>query len=111
MTTDGLNTIRAQEKLHQFLHYKNMIETKACKTMRGFVEQYECLCCRKKIVQHLLTGCKTTARAEYKRQHINALKVLAVKWAIDNRLLLEGTKWFGENWEKGKTIESNGKKL
>ena len=79
--------------------------------MRGFVEQYECLCCRKKIVQHLLTGCKTTARAEHKRQHINALKVLAVKWAIDNRLLLEGTKWFGENWEKGKTIESNGKKL
>lgn len=88
-----------------------MIETKACKTMRGFVEKYECLCSRKKIVQHLLTGCKTIARAEYKRQHINALKVLAVKWTIDNRLLLEGTKWFVENWEKGKTIESNGKKL
>ena len=51
-----------------------MIETKACKTMRGFVEKYECLCSRKKIVQHLLTGCKTIARAEYKRQHIILLE-------------------------------------
>ena len=51
------------------------------------------------------------AGSEYVRRNDNALKVLAVHWAIDNKLLPEGTKWYTEIWEKGKVIENNGKKL
>lgn len=39
------------------------------------------------------------------------LKVFDLKLAIDNGLLPEGTKWYFENWEKGKVIESNGKEF
>ena len=65
----------------------------------------------RKTVQHLLAGCKKLAGSEYVRRHDNALKVLAVHWAVDNKLLPEGTKWYTEIWEKGKVIENNGKKL
>ena len=88
-----------------------MIGTNACK-MRGLVKQDECRLCSqdRETVQHVLARCKTFAGAEHKR-HVNALKVLAGKWAINNGLLPEGTKWFIENWGKGMMIESNGKKL
>ena len=46
--------------------------------------------------QHLLTACKKLAGPEYVRRHDNALKVPAVHWAIDNGLLLEGTKCYTE---------------
>ena len=51
-------------------------------------------------VQHLLAGCKKLARSEYVRRHDNALKVLAVHWANDNKLLPEGTKWYTETWRE-----------
>ncbi len=90
-----------------------MIETKAWKKMRGLVDQDKCRLCgeSRETVQHLLAGCKTIAGSEYVRTHDNALKVLAVQWAIDNGLLPEGTKWYTERWERGKVIENNGKKL
>ena len=50
-------------------------------------------------------------KSEYVRRHDNALKVLAVQWAIDNGLLPKGTKWYTEKWERGKVIANNGKKL
>ena len=62
-------------------------------------------------VQHLLSGCKKLAGMEYVKQHDNALKVLAVKWAMENGLLPEGTKWYEIKWERGKVFENNGKKL
>ena len=96
-----------------FALQEQMIETKAWKKMRGLVDDDKCRLCGefRETVQHLLAGCKMLAGTEYLRRHDNALKVLAVKWAIDNGLLPEGTKWYKEKWEKGKVIEGNGKKL
>ena len=37
--------------------------------------------------------------------------MLAVKWAIENGLLPEEMKWYAVNWEQGKVIENDGKKL
>ena len=45
------------------------------------------------------------AGSEYVKQHDNALKVLSVKWAIENGLLPAETKWYAEKWESGKIIE------
>ena len=45
------------------------------------------------------------------KRHDNTLKVLAVKWAIENGLLPEETKWYAVNWERGTVIENNRKKL
>ena len=56
-------------------------------------------------------GAKRLLGLNAKRRHDNTLKVLAVKWAIDNDLLPEGTKWYAENWQKVKVFESNGKEL
>ena len=39
------------------------------------------------------------------------IKVLAVKWAMENGLLPEGTKWYEIKWEHRKVIENCGKKL
>ena len=62
-------------------------------------------------VHHLLSGCKKLVRTEYVKQCNNTLKVLAVKWAVENGLLPEDTKWYTTNWERGKVIEKDGKKL
>ena len=37
--------------------------------------------------------------------------MLAVKWATENDLLPKDTKWYTTNWERGKVIEKDGKKL
>ena len=81
--------------------------------MRGLADEDKCRLCGafRETVQHLLAGCKKLAGSEYVRRHDTALKVLAVYWAIDNKLLPEGTKWYIEIWEKRKVIENNGKKL
>ena len=94
-----------------FTLQEQMIETKAWKKLRGLVDEDKCRLCGafRETVQHLLAGCKKLAGSEYVRRHDNALKVLAVHWAIDNKLLREGTKWYTEIWEKGKVIEKMGK--
>ena len=96
-----------------FTLQEQMIETKAWKKLRGLADEDKCRLCGafRETVQHLLAGCKKLVGSEYVRRHDNALKVLAVHWAIDNKLLPEGTKWYTEIWEKGKVIENNGKKL
>ena len=88
-----------------------MIETKALKKLRGLADEDKCRLCGAfiEIVQHLLAGCKKLAGSEYVRRHDSALKVLAVHWAIDDKMLPEGTKWYTEIWEK--VVENNGKKL
>ena len=90
-----------------------MIETKAWKKIRGVVDDDKCRLCgeHKEPVQHLLSGCRKLARAEYVKRNVNALKVLAVKWAIENGLLPEETKWYAEKRESGKVLENNGMKL
>ena len=96
-----------------FTLQEQMIETKAWKKLRGLTDEDKGRLCGafRETVQHLLAGCKKLAGSEYVRRHDNALKVLAVHWAIDNKLLPEGTKWYTEIWEKRKVIENNGKKL
>ena len=37
--------------------------------------------------------------------------MLAAKWAIENGLLPKEAKWYATNWERGKVIEKDGKKL
>ena len=90
-----------------------MIEINAWKKLRELVDEDKFRLCEafRETVQHLLAGCKKLAGSKYVRRHENALEVLAVHWAIDNKLLPEGTKWYTEIWEKGKVIENNGKKL
>ena len=45
------------------------------------------------------------------KRHKNTLKMLVVKWTIENGLLLEDTNGFTTNWERGKVIKKDGKKL
>ena len=78
-----------------------MIETKAWKKLRGLVDEDKCRLCGafRETVQHLLAGCKKLAGSEYVRRHDNALKVLAVHWAIDNKLCQKernGTQRYGK---------------
>ena len=77
-----------------FALQEQMIETKAWKKIRGLVDDDSCRLCgeHRETVQHLLSGCKKLAGTEYLKRHDNALKVLAVKWAIKNGMLPEDTK-------------------
>ena len=79
-----------------FALQEQMIETKAWKKIRGLVDDDSCRLCgeHRETVQHLLSGCKKLAGTEYLKRHDNALKVLAVKWAIKNGMLPEDTKWY-----------------
>ena len=54
---------------------------------------------------HLLSGCKKLVGAEYVKLYNNSLKVLAIKWAIENGLLPKDTKWYTMNWGRRKVIE------
>ena len=96
-----------------FTLQEQMVETKAWKKLRGLTQDDNCRLCgvQRETVQHLLSGCKKLAGSEYVRRHNNALKVLAVKWAMEKGLVPEGTKWYTEKWEKGKVLENGGKKL
>ena len=62
------------------------------------------------MVQYLLAGCKQSASTEYVRRCNNALKVMAVRWPINNGILPPDTKWWNENWTKGRVIQRNGYK-
>ena len=46
----------------------------------------------KETVQHHLAGCQKLAGTEYFKQHDNASKVIAVKWAVKRGILHQGTK-------------------
>lgn len=68
-----------------------MIDNKVCKKMRNEEENEEqdehSLCVQEKeTAQHLTARAKTIAGTVCKRRHDNVLKVLAVKWAIDNSI-------------------------
>ena len=71
----------------------------------GYVENH------RETVHHLLSGCKKLLGTEYVKRHEKTLKVLAVKCTLENGLLPEGTKWYTTNWERGKVIEKDAKKL
>ena len=90
-----------------------MIETKAWKNTRGLVDVDKCRLCgeHRETVQHLQSRCKKLAGSENAKRHDNTLKVLAVKWAIENELLPEETEWYAVNWERRKVIENDGKKF
>ena len=97
------------KKQQQYFHYRS----RWSKKIRGLVEDDKCRLCgqHRETVQHLLSGCKRLAGSEYVKRHDNTLKVLAVKWAIENGLLAQNTKWYAEKWERRKVLENNGKKL
>ena len=59
----------------------------------------------RKTVYHLLSGCKNLVGTEYVKQHSNTLKVLALKWAVENGLLSEDTKWYITNWKYKKVLK------
>ena len=88
-----------------------MIVTRAWKKIRGLVECYTFRVGGKntETVHHLLTLRKKLVGTDYVKQHNNNLKVLAVKWAIENGLLPDFTKWYTTNWERGMVIEKDGK--
>ena len=71
-----------------------MIETKAWTKTRGLVDDDKCRLCgeHRETVQHLLFGCKKLAGSEYVKPYDNTLKVVAMKWAIENGLNPEETK-------------------
>ena len=82
-----------------FSMQEQMVETMAWKKMRGLSDNDQCRLCQKQkeTVQHLLAGWKELASTEYVRRHTNALKVLAVRWAINKGVLPPDTKWWNEN--------------
>ena len=51
----------------------------------------------KETVDHLLSGCQKLVGTECVKRHNNILKVLVVKWAIENGLLSEDIKWYTKN--------------
>ena len=91
-----------------FALQEQMIETRAWKKIRALVEDDKCQLCgeHRETVQHILSGCTKLTGSEYVKQHDNALKVLAVKWAIENGLLPAETKRYAEKWKSRKIIES-----
>ena len=82
-----------------FSMQEQMVETMAWKKIRGLSDNDQCRLCQKQkeTVQHLLAGWKELASTEYVRRHTNALKVLAVRWAINKGVLPPDTKWWNEN--------------
>ena len=86
---------------------EQMIETRAREKIRRLAECDTCRLCGKhrETVHHLLSGCKKLVGREYVKRHNNTLKVLAVKWAVENGLLPKDTKWYTTKWEPGKVIE------
>ena len=96
-----------------FSMQQHVVETMAWKRMRGLSDNDQCRLCwkQKETVQHLLAGCEKLASTEYVRRHNNALKVMAVWWAINNGVLPPDTKWWNENWTKGRVIQRNGYKF
>ena len=96
-----------------FSMLEQMVETMAWKKMRGLSENDQCRLYRKQneTVQHLLAGCEKLARTDYVRRHNNAWKVMAVRWTMNNGVLPPDTKWWNENWTKGRVIQRNGYKL
>ena len=50
------------------------------------------------ILSSVVAGTKCTKRNN------DTLKLLAVKWAVENGLLPEDTKWYTMKWERGKVI-------
>ena len=102
-----------RKKSSIFALQEQMIETRAWKKIRGLVECDKSRLCEehRETVHHLLSGCKNLVDAEYVKRHNDTLKVLAVKWAVENGLLPEDTKWYTTNWERGKVIEKYAKKL
>ena len=78
---------------------KQMIETRTWKKIRRLVECDKCRLYGKhrETVHHLLPGCKKLAGTEHVKRHNNTLEVLAVKWAVENRLLPEDTKCIQRN--------------
>ena len=96
-----------------FTLQEQMVETRAWKKIKGLVECDKCRLCgeHRKTVHHLLSGYKKLVRIEYVKRHNNTLKVLAVKWAVENELLTEDTKWYTTNWGRGKVIEKDRKKI
>ena len=53
----------------------------------------------------------TEYMTEYVKRRNNTLKLLAVKWAVENGRLPEDTTWYTTKWERGKVIEKDEKKL
>ena len=95
-----------------FALQEQMIETRAWRKIRELVQCDKCrLCGKHRETVHHLSGCKKQVGTKYVKPHNNTLKVLAVKWAVENELLPEDTKWYTTNWECRKMIEKDGKKL
>ena len=85
-----------------FTLQEQMIETKAWKKIRGLVECDKCRLCEehRETVHHLLSGCKKLAGTEYVKRRNNTLKVLAVKWAVENGLNIQSGIQQNGNMEK-----------
>ena len=54
---------------------------------------------------------KKLASTEYVRRQGNALKVMAVRWVINNGVLPPGIKWWNKNWKKGRVMQRNEYKI
>ena len=92
-----------------FALQEQMIETRAWQKIRGTVDSDKYRLCgeRRETMHHLQSECKKLAGTEYVKRQNNTFKVLAVKWAIENGLLPEDTKWCTTKWERRKEIEKD----
>ena len=85
-----------------------------CKKMQRTTDQEQCGLrgkFKEALFQYLLRRCQKLAGTKDVKLYDNALKVLAVIWAAKKGILLEGTKWWIEQWEQRKVMTKYGKKL
>ena len=89
------------------------METRAWKKIMGLVEcdKYKLCWEHREIVYHLQYGCEKLVGTEYAKGHSNNLKVLPIKWYVENGLVPEDAKWYIKNCKCGKVIEKDGKKI
>ena len=72
------------------------METRAWKKIKELEENGKCRSCMKhrETVHHLLPECKLQVETVCLKRHNSTLKALALKWAVENRLLPEEIELF-----------------
>ena len=103
MSIGGCNVTQTPGKLGLLNLQEQMVEKIRWKKIRGIGDQEQCRLCSKfkETVQHLLAGCKKLAVLGYIKHNDNALKAIAIQWAVEKGILPEGIKCSTEQSQEG----------
>ena len=92
---------------------EQMVETRSWKETRGLTDDGSCRICTQhsETVEHLVAGCTKLANSEYLTRHNQALMILAVAWAKQQKLVGQETIWYEQRWDRGTVLENDKAKL